>query len=684
MPLFTWNFLFSFSDPIPACRCARETYSQSPRWRGFSSENQVGGLRPVAMDRVLKERPTTSASTWSRIERYGPHEEHRNGLRPSTKQSTTIVPAKAGTKGLDLRGRRQTDDNSNPDAGELEYDSSSSESPSDCSPLTPGDKPAALTIKKRPPPLRLNGEEHKDQTFHVHIAARTDSLSPPVHKFEKPPASPAPLLQPSLVTLADWNYSRFSTLFEDPKSTQIQTEETMYHNPYSPIEIATPVSFQQPKMRPSVVKVVNIGSKSRSGHLAVPSSHTATGTQILTPKASKPDLADFLASEAIPVDFSDIEDKRADANARSASSLSTLTLRPIPDSLPVLHSKSSAPVLSLSSRFSSGVRTSTVVLNSVPGGPLSSHPSHEKRPSTAVVDLGTAPSTRTKSRLRQISNPRAPPVLSRPAIQQNNSAAPVQRSSSFPLTHTSFHEATVPALPIQSAPNPFSYTPITAAVVKEAPQPFPRDSNANAKVPSALHVARKKSMSALTQTFKHALGGSISRLSTNHQPKPSDPWPVPRVPALPSLNQGPVKNKNHNHGHNPHSINVGTFDRRRELDEPLPPTPRITDTKAIWMGSGNGDHMLSRKASVGRSKRSTGSGPGIPAVRKENAGNANEDEATLTSNKWTSSSVQLKDFPTPPVVQQAFGCVSAGREGSRRTSRGGSRGGSRPQSSHLR
>ena len=501
------------------------------------------------------------------------------------------------------------------------YDGSDSDSPSEHSPKTPDDTPVFANGKKRPPPLRLISHGNRQPTLSMSDSFQALPLPPPIHP-DRPTPSPKPVLQSSLTTLSDWNYDRYSTVIEPSRLQAVKAKEEALQEPCSPIEVATPVSYQRAKVRPALIKLINIGTKSKS---ATPSLGVTE-----RPRTAGPSSRPFPAAEATPVDFSSVRDvpvvSTPHAHRASSSQLLTSVLRPH------LQRKSSEPLLSTTFGGQSKNRTSTLILGSIPGGPLSSHPGPSNRVSSMPNVSASPPPLKPRSRLRQISNPRAQPSL----VRNLDAAAE-------PSTDASGLGIDIPRIVnIQQAPiNPFSYTPTVAATSK----PADNQSDGNSGHFTVLHVARKKSMSALTQTIKHAKTFSMSRLSISQ----SKPELIPSVPTIPNL---------------PPSLTIITTKanrdvvrRRIETQPELPPTPKITDTKAIWMGN-TGDHGLSRKKSTGRRRTR------VHAGSDGTSGGKGSDDKTHR--------IEVRDWPTPPIMQ-----------GSGWGSKGSSRPSSRPASSHL-
>ena len=506
--------------------------------------------------------------------------------------------------------------------------SSDSDSPSEHSPKTPDDTPIFTKGKKRPPPLRLVSNGTSQPTRPASAGFEALPLRPTIHP-DRPTPSPKPVLQSSLMTLSDWNYDRYSTVIEPSRLQAVKAEDETLQEPCSPIEIATPVSYQRAKVRPALIKLINISTKPK----------TLKPLQEVTerPRTAGPSSRPFPAAEATPVDFSGLGDapllSTPHAYRASSSQLFTSVFRPR------LQRKSSEPLLNTTFGGQAKTRTSTLILGSIPSGPLSSHPGPVSTTSS-MPDVASPPLVKPRSRLRQISNPRAlPSLLRNPNASTTSSMDTAEEDIGVPrIVH------------LQQAPdNPFSYTPTVAAVSKPAGISSDGDSNHL----SALHVARKKSIAALTQTIKHAKTFSMSRLSISQ----SKSEPIPSVPTIPSLPSNIPHNLPPNLSINTTKANRDAVRRRIEDQPELPPTPKITDTKAIWMGN-SGDHGLSRKKSTGRRRTRDPAGPNGSGDGKG-------------SNDKTQR-IEVRDWPTPPMMQ-----------GSGWGSKGSSRPASRPASSHL-
>ena len=631
------------------------------------------------MDQILKSRKM--ASVFARRQKIDQRErqereeeETADIMSAATRQQKIKILLDTDSDFTASRKPSTSTDILNSPTHEPGYDSSTSDSPSEDSPKTPDGIPLPPAGKKRPPPLRLNTQQHPASKSHGMADDLAELPMPPsLATLGRSSASSSPLTKPSLVTLADWNYDRYSAVMDSPRSAKAVGNEP--HESYSPIEVATPVSYQLPKARPAMVKLINIGSKPKAQ-----SPRLTTTDSNLRPMSTQPLARGFPAAEATPVDFSGVEDRTVEIRPTSNRIASSLLSR----HKPALDRKRSEPLLSASYRMDSagGLRTSTVLLRSIPG-PLSSHPSNDDPPVSAVDGMGgAAPPIKPKSRLRQISNPRALPSAFR-NLNPDSEIPPVpQRSSTFPLPNTYPTDAAAQQQPPTS---PFTYTPTTALPYAAK---YPHSASTSPSRPlSALHVARKKSMTALSQTFKSAKD-SISRLSISQsQSQPqlqsqfqftisnkSSDSSIPNVPAFPAgLTINTAK------------ANRAAFEavKRRVLQEPaLPPTPRITDTKAIWMGASS-DHGLSRKASTGRRRPKTSHGSGGSSSR----GSGDKHATADADPSWVVGANRYAAHDMDAPMLPGLSGIKAGWEGERRGGGGSappSKVGSRPASSHLR
>ncbi|KIX08975.1 uncharacterized protein Z518_00053 [Rhinocladiella mackenziei CBS 650.93] len=142
------------------------------------------------------------------------------------------------------------------------------------------------------------------------------------------PPSPRPVLQASLATLSDFRYDRYSCILDSPVSEalspDLDTDET-----FSPIETATPVSFQQPKSRPSLISIVSgpRRSKRRTTSVQSPLSPTVPRTSERPHKrqSTSSTYSCFPAAEATVFEVPDLPANAFEliANASQESLLST-------------------------------------------------------------------------------------------------------------------------------------------------------------------------------------------------------------------------------------------------------------------------------------------------------------------------------------------------------------------------
>lgn len=204
------------------------------------------------------------------------------------------------------------------------------------------------------------------------------------------PPSPKPLLQASLATLSDFRYDRYSVLLDSPLSEtlspDLETDET-----FSPIETATPISYQQPKSRPSLISIVSIShrGKRRTPSLQSPLSQTVRQTaERPTKRQSTSSVrSGFPAAEATLFEVPNLPDNAFELIANASTDSLSLSAKERPKSK--AERTSSMPRLSTAlsharmSSIKSLIKTPTTA---TPTRMSFSRPSsHISRPSTASV-----------------------------------------------------------------------------------------------------------------------------------------------------------------------------------------------------------------------------------------------------------------------------------------------------------
>jgi len=318
------------------------------------------------------------------------------------------------------------------------------------------------------------------------------------------PPSPLPVLQASLVALSDFTYDRFSTIVDSPPQG-IMSPDVDDHELISPIETATPISYRQPKARPSLISISSVSQKNQRRTPSIPSPfsqpETPSSLSDRPPKrsSSKQHLGD-LAWEATP---SNVPDPQANATQRAANrsqeSLTTSTKEE--EYRKRLGRTSGVPLLSATVKMSpsrmSSIRSFARSPTYASSSSLSRPSSRQGRPMTAVA---AAMEEFPSSAMAHYNL--GPETLSN--IQRSPSAmsTPTQDSRRPSMT----------ALP--SLPTP------------------PADESSHDPMAHTKHsMHRKKSFSALrrrSESIGHAIKSvkSMGRIASNHD------VPIPTAPVL--------------------------------------------------------------------------------------------------------------------------------------------------------
>ncbi|KAI1615597.1 hypothetical protein EDD37DRAFT_636413 [Exophiala viscosa] len=352
------------------------------------------------------------------------------------------------------------------------------------------------------------------------------------------PPSPRPVLQASLASWADFRYDRYSVVLDSPLSEVVSpdfdTDET-----FSPIETATPVSFQQPKSRPSLISISSVSqcSKRRTKSVQSPLSQTASRSERPAKRQSTSSMqAAFPAAEATLFEVPDLPVNALEliANASHESlPLTTLSSRE-----PTSRTLRKSSVPRLSTALSHARMSSIKNLIKTPTSTTFSRPSsHISRPSTSSMSgVEAFPMQNTGF----FSNPRNSTTIQRPSTAMSSSSS------------TSPTNVAMTALP--SSPSPLG----------------DNDDDFDTRSAHGQTMEAKKSFSVLrrrSESIGQALKG-LSKINTKHDgpllagrlPTPRNPrksfamelsgFPTPPMPPLPgksstgagSFNSNPMRN----------------------------------------------------------------------------------------------------------------------------------------------
>ncbi|KIX99446.1 uncharacterized protein Z520_05022 [Fonsecaea multimorphosa CBS 102226] len=333
------------------------------------------------------------------------------------------------------------------------------------------------------------------------------------------PPSPKPLLQASLASWSDFRYDRYSAVLDSPLS-EVLSPESENEDTFSPIETATPISYQQPKSRPSLISIVSLShrGKRRTASMQSPLSLTVPQTPERPSKRQSMSSvhSGFPAAEATRFEVPSLPENAFEliANA-SQESLPLSTKEP---SRSKADRKSSMPRLSTAlsharmSSIKSFIKTPTTATTPLPHTRSSSRPSsHVSRPSTASTLAADAYSVMKNPAASTSSNNLS--SITRPLTSQNASASMVGPISS--------NMTALPSLP----------TP-------------PADEEASDPLANRPAMQRKKSFSALrrrSESIGQAIKG-LGKITTKHDvPVPMNPGLMtPKKPQPFDLSQFPT------------------------------------------------------------------------------------------------------------------------------------------------
>lgn len=327
-------------------------------------------------------------------------------------------------------------DQSRSNSPEHENDSTDtpSESPSECSIMTPDQSFSPdVEIKIHTDVTQLDaltqkGDDAETITKHNLLDRR---------RSKQKSSKPAPFAA-SLTTISDFRYDRFSTFIEPIKQQDESTDsssgsEGEDEEDYSPIEVATPVAIRMPISRPSVISVVSTGSSEQGPqkfsirNISTIMINPPKPKVIVTQKEQEPTVtpaseqtpdtiphndSGFLAAEAKPLEVT----TPSSASVMSIEPSSTQSLRSLSTSDQstnenVLKKKSSMPMLQKFRHARMNSIKNFIKPQSISGPPpaVPLLPSaHQSRPSESVNHILSAATHHPKPSISHKTRPSSP------------------------------------------------------------------------------------------------------------------------------------------------------------------------------------------------------------------------------------------------------------------------------------
>ncbi|KIW18137.1 hypothetical protein PV08_02425 [Exophiala spinifera] len=396
---------------------------------------------------------------------------------------------------------------------------SSVETPSECSVLTPGEprqdsatfgQPSILD-SSTDTPLKLEIPDHEDV---MQVAMEgTQILIPP---------SPQPAFQASLASWSDFQYDRYSMMLSSPVTSEIQTPDLEDEETFSPIETATPVSFRQPRARPSLISIVS--SPHRSKRRNTSSAHSPLSQEVFQPPkraarrpSSSSSLTGFPAAEATLFEVPDLPANAIEMIASASQDSLLLSSFSSNQARASTLRKSSVPRLPSALNHSRVSSTKSLVRTP----PFATHArtfsgasSHRSRPSTASISGGVeATPAPKKPASYSASASRASAMLRRPSTAMSVSSSD---------SHSHGIITALPSVPISADEDSHS------------------DNTRSMQRKKSFQNLRRRSES-IHQAIK-GLGKITTRQDTPAMPSISTPYPEDPsrspVPPLPSARTG--------------------------------------------------------------------------------------------------------------------------------------------------
>jgi len=377
---------------------------------------------------------------------------------------------------------------------------------SECSVQTPGDTAS--------PPMLYTPRFESDITFDGTLSFGKPPLlqmeiieDPTFLDMTKTPLSPPrPRLKASFVSQADFYYDRYSTIMDD--SLDEEGEEDDEDEPedlgeiVSAVQTATPVSYLQPKSRPSVISIVHTASNNKSNSMSVfkrTSASTSSSQRTIAgrPTPQNKDIG-FLACEATPLEIpDDCSESETQIDSREADH--PLDPQNLVQDIPSPR-RPSIDLLSAAAKYSHSRVSSIKSYMKTPTSPQHSLHSSISRPSTRQ-GRPPLPRTDTLSSISSVASSRPSSTVPR----SQTARTPARRNASF---------GSVAALSMPPTPPP--------------------EVNIIAPAEPELDLPRKKSFSMLrrrSESIGQALKSVTSRGRLSIRP---DMPPLPTNSAIPT------------------------------------------------------------------------------------------------------------------------------------------------------
>ncbi len=444
------------------------------------------------MDQALKEKKMSSASVRRRKfhqrERQNELEQERY---PENKRRIVIYDD--ATDDL-YDARDNSPDHMNMNGKQFDRESSV-ETPSERSVLTPDEPHPHRATFGKPNPYETNTElplkiETPEDEGVLEMALDDERVVVP--------PSPRPVFQASLASWADFRYDRYSMVLDSPVPSEALSADLDIDESFSPVETATPISFRQPKTRPSLISIVSISKGGKRRNTTPQSPLSQELPQPAKRPARRPSSSSshsgFPAAEATLFEIPDLPANAIELIANASQESLPLSASAWKESKARTLRRSNVPRLSIAlnhARMSSIKNLIKTPTSATHSRTFSHASSHHSRPSTASISGVEAIST-LKS-MAFSNNAHNFTVMTRPSTAMSTSSS------------GSHKNALMTALP--SLPTP------------------PAEDNAGDDTRS---MQRKKSFSNLrrrSESIGQAIKG-LGRISTKHD--------VPMPPALPT------------------------------------------------------------------------------------------------------------------------------------------------------
>ncbi|KAK5357885.1 hypothetical protein LTR20_005862 [Exophiala xenobiotica] len=397
----------------------RDAYISSELLHASSSDVSPAEI----MDHPLKAEEMSSVSVRRRKFRQSQRQNELEQERyPENKRRIVVYDDADGDQ---YDARDNSPDFINMDGPQFDRESSV-ETPSERSVLTPDEPHPHRATFGQPNPYETNTrlplkiETSGDEEV-LEMALDDDRIVVP--------PSPRPVLHASLASWSDFRYDRYSMVLDSSVPSEALSPDVDVDESFSPVETATPISFRQPKTRPSLISIVSIskGGKRRNTTPPSPLSQELPLQPAKRPArrpSSSSSHSGFPAAEATLFEIPDLPANAIELIANASQESLPLSTFPWKESKPRTLRRSNVPRLSTAlnhtrmSSIKNLIKTPTAATHSRNFSHASSHHSQNSASSISGVDAIS-----TLKSMAFSSNARSSTVMTRPSTAMSTSSS---------------------------------------------------------------------------------------------------------------------------------------------------------------------------------------------------------------------------------------------------------------------